>query len=573
MVRRLFDELVDLDADEAEQRLERLTEPTEVVQAVRRLLRTHARGSARTYDLSPLRREALGEGAAQRPLHVGQRFGDHELLHRLGIGGTAEVWAVRHRGIGLISALKVLHRPSPALRERLKREGAAQARLAHPHLVSVQKVLEVEQRLGLLMQFVRGPSLGALQAALGTLPPTGALALFHGVVLGVAHAHRHGVVHRDLKPDNVLLDLADGRLVPKISDFGLVKELDAAGPTVTGMVMGTPAYAAPEQLADSRHVDERADIFSLGVMLVELLVGERPFGGTSLDEIKRGHGSDPKVAEVAEPWRAFAEQMLQRDPRDRMGDLNELLRTLADHVPSRTRAPELVAVAEELVARPLSDDPLVGRPSPVTGEPEHSLPSRRDAFVGRKEEVAELTARVCGAEPPRLLTVIGPGGVGKTRLCLETAHASRDRFPGGTWWMDLAQATDESGIVAAVASALRIELGPDPVAQLGHAMAYLGRSLVVLDNLEQVVDALPSTLGGWIDRAPETVFLATSRQPLRLRGEQHFSLAPMADDDAVSLFVERARSVQPSFVLDRQTRPDVLRLTELLDGLPLAVEL
>ncbi|MCA9492628.1 MAG: serine/threonine protein kinase, partial [Myxococcales bacterium] len=170
----------------------------------------------------------------------------------IGRGGMAAVYCVRHVHLDTQHALKVLTVGGPSLARRLQQEGRVQATLQHPNIVAVTDMVSVDGQPGLVMEFVRGPSLEAL---LGKRRPTleqiDVLAV--GVMDGVAAAHALGLIHRDLKPANVMVAVTSMTLVPKVADFGLVKLVagDDAGvlsKTRSGMAMGTPAYMAPEQI-------------------------------------------------------------------------------------------------------------------------------------------------------------------------------------------------------------------------------------------------------------------------------------------------------------------------------------
>ena len=206
----------------------------------------------------------------------------------LGAGGMATVYRVRHLTLGSLHALKVLKVQSASIRQRLVQEGRVQATLRHPNIVAVTDVIDVDGAPGLVMEFIDGPSLeGWLEH---NRPPVAqAEAIFRGILAGVARAHRQGLVHRDLKPGNVLLDSSgDDGIVPKVADFGLAKILDDeegfGSQTRSGIAMGTPAYMAPEQVRSAKNVDQRADIFALGCILYELAGGDRPFKGEDLLE-------------------------------------------------------------------------------------------------------------------------------------------------------------------------------------------------------------------------------------------------------------------------------------------------
>jgi len=206
-------------------------------------------------------------------------------------------------------------------------------------------------------------------------------------------------------------------------------------------------------------------------------------------------------------------------------------------------------------------------------EVRHNLPVERDVFVGRTAELRELAARFdAGA---RLLTVLGPGGTGKTRFVRRYARNWLGDWPGGAYFCDLSEARSLDGIHFAVASALEVPLGrEDPGVQLGHAIAGRGRCLVILDNFEQIVQQAPVTLGRWLEVARDAAFIVTSRERLHLSGEEVFPIEPLPlERDAIELFVTRARAQQQDFVLSEANRAAVAEVVRLLDGLPLAIEL
>lgn len=203
----------------------------------------------------------------------------------------------------------------------------------------------------------------------------------------------------------------------------------------------------------------------------------------------------------------------------------------------------------------------------------HNLVAERDAFVGRVAELRALAQRLdAGA---RLITVVGPGGTGKTRLVTRYGHAWLGDWPGGVVFCDLSEASSPEGIHFAVALALGVPLARgDASVQLGHAIAARGRCLVVLDNFEQVVAHAPATLAHWLDRAAHASFVVTSRERLHLPGEEVFVVEPLTlAAEAIELFAARARAQQPGFEVSAGNRSAVMEIVRLLDGLPLAIEL
>ncbi len=202
----------------------------------------------------------------------------------------------------------------------------------------------------------------------------------------------------------------------------------------------------------------------------------------------------------------------------------------------------------------------------------HSLPAERDAFIGRQDALNELARRFDSGA--RLVSVLGVGGTGKTRLATRFAWTWLGDFPGGVWFCDLSLARDLDGIVRAVAQGLDVPLGLDePVVQLGHAIAGRGPCLVILDNFEQVARHAQEALGRWLDRAAEARFLVTTREVLGLPGEEALALPPLGAGDAVALFMRRALSVSHDFQPGVEEQAAIVQLVRLLDGLPLAIEL
>ena len=198
------------------------------------------------------------------------------------------------------------------------------------------------------------------------------------------------------------------------------------------------------------------------------------------------------------------------------------------------------------------------------------LPAEATSFVGRRIELAGITALLGTA---RMVTVVGPAGVGKTRLSLRAAAAA-GQFTDGVWLADLAGVSDPDLLVPTVAAVLGLPR-EDGAAQGAALPGYLRdkRLLLILDTCEHLVDACAALADTVLRAAPGVTLLATSRQPLDAQGEHAFPLAPLPEDDAAGLFAQRAAAVLPGFTVTPQNRADVVRLCQRLDGIPLAIEL
>lgn len=220
-------------------------------------------------------------------LQAGQEIDRYKVEWVLGEGGMASVFRVRHVTLGTTHALKVLSITTTDIRQRLIQEGQMQATLQHPNIVSVSDVIDIQGVPGLLMEYIEGPSIDQWTYRYRpTLPE--ALAVFRGIVEGVGHAHNNGLIHRDIKPGNILLHVGRESIIPKVTDFGLAKFAQMPSSpkrTQPGTTMGTPQYMAPEQMRDASKVDHRADLFSLGCILYELVCGTPPFEGNDLVEL------------------------------------------------------------------------------------------------------------------------------------------------------------------------------------------------------------------------------------------------------------------------------------------------
>lgn len=263
--------------------------------------------------------------------------GDYELLGEIARGGMGVVWRARQVGLNRVVALKLILRGDLARdsdRLRFRAEAEAAARLTHPNIVTVFEVSEHDGQPFLAMQFIDGPTL-AQRLAAGPLPPREAAGVLAKVVRAIEHAHRHGILHRDLKPSNILLDAAGE---PHVTDFGLVKfsrdaqfsERSAGGATVSGEILGTPAYMAPEQAAGRSDVAPAADVYALGGILYELLTGRPPFqASTPLETLMLVMEQEPVPPRLLNPGvprelEAVCLKCLNKSPGGRYAGAGEL---------------------------------------------------------------------------------------------------------------------------------------------------------------------------------------------------------------------------------------------------------
>jgi serine/threonine protein kinase len=294
-------------------------------------------------------------GFSDAPPGVGSILGKYELLGRLGRGSTSIVFEGRHRKLQIPVAVKILHwdelANSPQLLRQLVTEAVLLAKLNHPHIVRLWDLEDEGPFPYLVLEYVRGVTLAELIGQKGSVPVPFAFAIIRQAVEGLAEAHKLGVVHRDVKPGNLLLG-RDG--IVKVADLGLATvvsdRLSRQATEVRGesLPAGTAAFLAPEQAQDPSKVDFRADIYSLGVTLYHALTGQLPFPGRSPAEVIMKHltqtPAPPRqhVPELSEESSELILRMMAKDPGDRFGSYEELRVALARAVGDR-RAPRPLA--------------------------------------------------------------------------------------------------------------------------------------------------------------------------------------------------------------------------------------
>ncbi len=260
--------------------------------------------------------------------------GRYDLQDLAGTGGMSSVYKARDAVLERTVAIKILHQhysDDPEYVERFRREARSLAQLNHPNIVRVIDRGEFEGRQFIVFEHVDGETLKSLVEREGPLPVDQAISLVHQVARGLAFAHEHGVVHRDVKPHNILID-EDG--VAKVTDFGIARSMDPSdGLTETGMLLGTSEYIAPEQ-ASGQRVDERSDQYSLATVLYELLTGQPPYGGDSFVEVALKHVREPvpsvraRRPDVSPRLDAIVARAMAKRPEDRFPSTEAMMAAL-----------------------------------------------------------------------------------------------------------------------------------------------------------------------------------------------------------------------------------------------------
>jgi len=281
----------------------------------------------------------------------------YELEELVGTGGMSSVYRAHDKLLERDVALKVLHEQFTAdgdYVERFRREARSVAQLSHPNIVTVIDRGEQDGRQFIVFEYCDGENLKELIARNGPLPVREAVEVALQIARALGFAHEHGLVHRDVKPQNVLLN-GDGET--KVTDFGIARSLDVhGGLTQTGTVMGTSDYISPEQARGSR-VDAQSDIYSLGAVLYEMLTGEVPFTGDNFVAVALRHINEPvpsvrgRRPDVSPRLDAAVRRAMAKDPSDRFGSMDELCAELSASLDEPDN-PSWGAGAETMVVAP-----------------------------------------------------------------------------------------------------------------------------------------------------------------------------------------------------------------------------
>jgi serine/threonine-protein kinase len=273
--------------------------------------------------------QALSVGNIKPGGRVAGRFVVERLL---GSGGMGAVYLARDEQLGEVVALKVIAGSAlldPAAADRFRREASAARRISHSNVVRIHDIGEEQGVLFMSMEYIAGESMSSLLERHGTLPVAQLRSIVAQVCAGLAAAHEAGVVHRDLKPGNILIDGSN----VKIIDFGLARLAHIEGMTATGMILGTPEYMAPEQIR-GKPVDPRTDIYALGAVIYHALAGRPPYSGDSPIAIGFKHCNEQLVppvqvkADVPLAWSQLVERAMAKDPSHRFAGSAELLAEL-----------------------------------------------------------------------------------------------------------------------------------------------------------------------------------------------------------------------------------------------------
>jgi predicted ATPase/DNA-binding CsgD family transcriptional regulator len=511
----------------------------------------------------------------------GQQLGNYRLLRPLGRGGFAEVYLGQHVYLNSLAAIKILQIVlNEEDIERFVKEARTLASLTHPHIIHVIDFAVENGIPFLVMEYAINGSLRQRHPQGSSLPSEIIISYVRQMASALQYAHDQRLIHRDVKPENMLLG-SDNNLL--LSDFGLALPTYQNGSLSTQVMEpvmgGTTAYLAPEQLQSKPQ--PASDQYSLGIVVYEWLCGKRPFNGSPL-EIAVQHISSPppplhdQLPGISPTIEDAVMRALAKDPQQRFGSVQDFATAL-----ERAYRYLLLPQSYSTQAEEMEAIENVLKPGPMW-----KVPTAFTPLVGRNKEVADICTLLKNPDV-HLVTLLGTGGIGKTRLSYHVAREMQTYFADGVCFVHLAAVNEPVLVIPTIAKELGIqEVGGQTIFQQIKAALHNKHFLLLLDNFEQVVTTA-SLIEELLADCPRLKILVTSREVLHVDAERVFSVPPLGTPDldqhsedemitqypAIALFLQRAQAVLPTFQLTQTNARTIAEICVRMDGLPLAIEL
>src|SRR6266849_2272624 len=511
----------------------------------------------------------------------GQQLGSYRLLHLLGRGGFAEVYLGQHIYLNSQAALKVLQIVlNEEDIEHFAKEARTLASLTHPHIIRVLDYAVENGTPFLVMEYAANGTLRQRHPHGTLLPFETIISYVRQVASALQYAHDQRLIHRDIKPENMLLG-ATGEIL--LSDFGLAMPashtVDQSTQAMEISFAGTTPYLAPEQLQGKPQ--PASDQYSLAVVVYEWLCGKRPFNGSPLEIAMQQISAPPPplhehIPGISPSIEEVVMRALAKEPQQRFACVQDFATALE-------RAYQYTLLPQSSFALSTASEALqaILRPGPMWKVPITFTP-----LIGRDKEIADI-CELLKHPGVRLVTLLGTGGIGKTRLSYQIAREMQPYFADGVCLVPMATVNEPDLVVPTIAQVLGIqEIGAQPVLEQVKVALRDRHFLLLLDNFEQVVTAAP-LIEEMLEVCPRLKVVVTSREVLHLQAEREFPVPPLGlpnlnqlpEDEAleqyaaVALFVQRARAILPTFQLTRTNARAIAEICVRLDGLPLAIEL
>ncbi len=511
---------------------------------------------------------------------IGEHLGNYRLVRLLGSGGFADVYLAEQIYLNTLVAIKVLntHLTSDTMGNFLS-EARQLSHLDHAHIIRVLDFGLAQEMPYLVMEYAPGGTLRERHPRGSRVPLQAIISYVTDVAPALQYAHDQGLVHGDLKPENLLLGKNERVL---LSDFGIALLVPAPNSLHVPEMYGTLIYMAPEQIRGAPGL--QSDQYALAVMMYEWLSGQPPFQGSATELLSQHLFATPTLLREQYPVIPLAVERvvlkaLSKDPMLRFVDVQSFATALRE------------ASQVETSANPFQ---VQNPPTPVKGElagtgspvPFQNLPFLLTPLIGREHQEQAISSLLLRPEV-RLLTLTGTGGIGKTRLAQKVAKDLIKEFPHGVCLVQLAPLSDPDLVVPTIAQTLGLrDVEEHSLFESLKAFLRDKHLLLLLDNFEQVLQASPA-LVKLLLACPSIKILVTSRAVLHVEGEYEFSVPPLSLPDplhlpaheellrygAVALFVQRAQAVKPNFALSEDNATAIAQICIRLDGLPLALEL